>query len=392
VLLSQKRLKYSINFEGMKMKRIILSTVLAASTMFSFANAKEVKIGVVMPMSGPIGGFGQSAYKGIELINKMEPKLANGDSVKIVLVDNKSDKIESANGMQKLISSEKVSAVIGALTSTNTMAITKIAGENKTPMVAPVATNILVTKNREFANRVCFSDAFQGQVAANFIKNNLNKKSVVLVTDVKQDYSIGISKVFKRAFKKMGGKVIKQVRMSSGDTDFKAMISSIKSLKPELVFFPIYSTEAALIAKQAKQLGLSVPFVGTDGMTADDVFFKTGGDAVEGFYNTDLFSPDAPKTTDASKEFEKAYKKAYGEDVHPFAALSADSYKVIVNAMNQCGNVNDGVCINNQIKATNKFPGVAGELSIAPNGDAIRSAVINQIENGKKVYKTTVNP
>lgn len=374
-----------------KKSRLLLS-LLAAATLSGGVFAKEVKIGVVMPMSGPIGGFGQSANKGIELAHELTPKLKNGDTIKVILLDNKSDKIESANAMQKLVSDEKVSAVVGALTSTNTMAITKIAGENKTPLVAPVATNILVTKNREYANRVCFSDAFQGQVAANFIKNELGKTKVVLITDVKQDYSIGISKVFKRYFKKIGGTVVKQVMMNSGDTDFKAMISSVKAMKPELVFYPIYSAEAALIAKQAKQLGLDVPFVGTDGMTADKVFFETGGDAIEGFYNTDLYSSEAPKTTDSSKVFEKAYKKKYGEDVHPFAALSADAYGVIVNAMNQCKDPSDGTCINKNIKSTKAFPGVSGVISIEVNGDATRSAVINQIVDGKQVYKTTVNP
>lgn len=377
---------------AIKTTKRALTLLLSAAVMGSVAFAKEVKIGVVLPMSGPIGGFGQSANKGVVLAHELQPTLKNGDTLKVILYDNKSDKIESANAMQKLVSSDKVSAVIGALTSTNTMAITKIAGQNKTPLVAPVATNILVTKNRKYANRVCFSDAFQGQVAASYIKNDLKKTNVVLITDVKQDYSIGISKVFKRAFKKMGGKVLKQVRITSGNTDFKAAISSIKSLKPELIFFPIYSAEAALIAKQAKQLGLNVPFVGTDGMTADKVFFETGGDAVEGFYNTDLFSADAPKTTDASKVFEKAYLKKYGEGVHPFAALSADAYNLIVSAMNQCSNSTDGSCINEKIKSTKGFAGVSGVISIEPNGDASRSAVINQVKNGKLVYKSTVNP
>lgn len=371
-----------------KLFGVALSVIAACTITY----AKEVKIGVVMPMSGPIGGYGQSANKGIELAHELQPKLKNGDSVKIILLDNKSDKIESANAMQKLVSSEKVDAVIGALTSTNTMAITKIASENKTPLVAPVATNILVTKNREFANRVCFSDAFQGEVAANFIKNELGKTNVVLITDVKLDYSIGISKVFKRKFKELGGNILKQVRVTSGNTDFKAAISSIKSLNPELVFFPIYSAEAGLIAKQAKQLGLNIPFVGTDGMVADKVFFEAGGDAVEGFYNTDLYSADAPKTTKASVEFEKAYKAKYNDRVHPFAALSADSYNVILNAMNECSDSKDGTCINEKIKATKNFEGVTGVITIDSNGDATRSAVINQVKDGKLVYKTTVNP
>lgn len=369
----------------------IMSIALASAMSCSLMMAKEVKIGVVMPMSGPIGGFGQSAYEGLEIANQMQPTLKNGDTIKLVLVDNKSDKIEAANAATKLISSDKVSAMIGALTSTNTMAITKIAEDAKIPLVAPVATNVLVTKRKDYISRVCFSDAFQGEVAANFAINDLKLKKAVLITDVKLDYSIGISKVFKKAYKKLGGDIIKTVRINSGDTDFKAMLSNIKALNPELVFFPIYSAEAGLIAKQAKQLGINAKFLGTDGMTANDVFFKVGEDAVEGFYATDLYSPAAPKTTDLSKEYEKAYKAKLNKDVHPFAALTADSYNVIVNAMNKCKDPQDSVCVNKNIRATKNFKGASGVITLE-DGDAVRSAVINEIKDSKKTYLTTVNP
>lgn len=371
--------------------RKILSIAVATALTCGVAMAKEVKVGVIMPMSGPIGGFGQSAMEGLELMNEMAPKLKNGDTVKLVLVDNKSDKIESANAATKLVSSDKVSAIVGALTSNNTMAMTKIAEAGKVPVVAPVATNILVTKRKDFVSRVCFSDAFQGQVAANFAINELKEKEAILVTDVKLDYSIGISKVFKKEYKKLGGKIVKNVRINSGDKDFKAMLSSIKSLKPKLIFFPIYSAEAGLIAKQAKQLGIKAKFLGTDGMTADKVFFEVGGDAVEGFYGTDLYSPDAPKATALAQEYEKEYKAKYNKDVHPFGVLAADSYNVIINAMNQCEDPANTVCVNEKIRATKDFKGASGVISLA-NGDAVRSAVINQIKNGKKSYLTTVNP
>lgn len=368
-----------------------LSLTLASIMTSSLMLAKEVKIGVLMPMSGPIGGFGQSAVEGLEVAHEMQNRLKNGDEIKLVLVDNKSDKIEAANGASKLIYSDKVSAIIGALTSTNTMAMTKIAEKAKVPVVAPVATNILVTKRKDYISRVCFSDAFQGQVAASFAINDLKLKNAVLITDVKNDYSIGISKVFKRAYKKLGGKLLKQVKINQGDTDFKAMLSNIKSMNPELIFFPIYSAEAALIAKQAKQLGVNAKFLGTDGMTADDVFFKVGADSVEGFFGTDLFSPSAPKTTDLSKEYEKAYKTKLNKDVHPFGVLAADSYNVIVAAMNKCEDPTDSVCVNKNIRATKDFKGASGVISLE-KGDAVRSAVINQIKDGKKVYLTTVNP
>jgi branched-chain amino acid transport system substrate-binding protein len=377
-------------FRGDFMKKLISITV-ASILSCSMALAKEVKIGVIMPMSGPIGGFGQSAVEGLNIMHEMAPKLKNGDTIKLLLVDNKSDKIESANAATKLTADDKVSAIIGALTSNNTMAMTKIAEAAKVPVVAPVATNILVTKRKDFVSRVCFSDAFQGQVAANFAVNTLKEKEAVLITDVKLDYSIGISKVFKKEYAKLGGKIIQNVRINSGDKDFKAMLSSIKALNPKLIFFPIYSAEAGLIAKQAKQLGINAKFLGTDGMTADDVFFNVGGDAVEGFYGTDLYSPSAPKNTALSKEYTKVYKEKLNKEVHPFGVLSADSYNVIVNAMNQCEDPTNTVCVNEKIRATKNFQGASGVISLE-NGDAVRSAIINQIKDGKKVYLTTVNP
>ena len=358
----------------------------------SLANAKEIKIGVVLPMSGPIGGFGQHAFKGLKFANTLTPKLNNGDSVKLILLDNKSDKIEAANAVTKLITKDKVSAIIGALTSTNTMAITKIAEDARIPIVAPVATNPLVTKKRKFTSRVCFNDNFQGAVAANFAFNDLNLKTAVVITDVKNDYSIGISSVFKRKYKKLGGKILKVAKINQGDTDFKAMLSNIKSLKPQLIFIPFYSAEVALIAKQAKQLGINAKFLGTDGMAGDKVFFEVGQDAVEGFYGTNLYSPDAPKTTEASKMFDKKYRAKFKEAPHPFGVLSAEAYGVIINAMNKCKNPTNAICVNKNIRTTKNFKGVSGIISLDKNGDAVRSAVIEIIKNGKRIYLKTVNP
>lgn len=366
---------------------------LAAATLLTTTSliAKEVKIGVIMPMSGPVGGYGQSANKGLEIMYTMNSTLDNGDTVKLVLIDNKSDKIESANAASKLVSSEKVTAIIGALTSTNTMAMTKIAEDAKVPVVAPVATNILVTKRKDYISRVCFSDAFQGAVAANFAVNELKEKKAILIRDVKLDYSIGIAKIFKKEYRKLGGKVIKTLDINQGDSDFKALLSSIKSLNPSLIFMPIYSSEAGLIAKQAKQLGITAKFLGTDGMTADKVFYQTGGDAVEGFYGTNLFSSDAPKATKLSKIFDKRYTEIHKEKVHPFGVLTADAYNIIVAAMNKCKDPSDNVCVNKNIRATKNFKGASGIITLE-NGDAIRSAVINKITNGAEKYLTTVNP
>lgn len=372
------------------MKKIV-SGLVAAALISSFAVAKEVKIGVVMPMSGPIGAFGQYADKGLQLANELTPTLANGDTIKLVLVDNKSDKIESANGMQRLVSSDKVDAVIGALTSTNTMAITKIADDNKVPMVAPVATNPLVTQKRTFVSRACFNDNFQGVVAANYLFKDLGQKTVAIIVDSKSDYSIGLSNAFKKAYTKLGGKVLKKAIITAGDSDFKAILSNLKALKPQAVYMPLYSKEAVLIITQAAGLGFTPKFMGSDGLAGDKIFFEVGKDAINGTSNTDLFSADAPTTTAKAKEFFDAYNKKYNEQVHPFAALSADCYYMIVEGMNKCG-AEDHECVNKTIRGLKGFEGASGVISIDENGDAVRSAVVNTVKDGKLVFEKTVNP
>ncbi|WP_205680289.1 ABC transporter substrate-binding protein [Brenneria alni] len=365
----------------------LVSSVIGAGN----AVAAEVKIGVVLPLSGPLSGFGQPSQKGVELINSMEPTLKNGDTIKLVIIDDKSDKVEAANAMQRLVSSDKVDAVIGEVTSTNTMAMTKMAEDTKTPLVSPTATNDRVTRNRQYVSRVCFSDSFQGVVGANLASRDLGAKTAAIMFDSSNDYSVGLAKSFRSQFLKNGGTIAVEVQAPGGSKDFKAQLSTIKAKNVDMIYMPIYYTEAALIAVQAKQLGLKVPVVGGDGLAADPIFFTLGQDAVEGYMTTDYYSPDAKEQTPAGEEFIKAWEAKYKEPTHTWGAMTADAYKMIVNGMNQCSDPKDRVCVNEKIRATNNFTGITGTLTLK-DGDAIRSAVINEVKDGKMAFKTAVNP
>ncbi|OWG09703.1 branched-chain amino acid ABC transporter substrate-binding protein, partial [Klebsiella pneumoniae] len=153
----------------------------------------------------------------------------------------------------------------------------------------------------------------------------------------------------------------------------------------------IYYTEGALIAVQSKQLGLNKPVVGGDGLAADQVFFDVGKDAVNGYMTTDYYSPNAKEQTPAGETFIKAWEAKYQQPTHTWGAMAADAYNVIVNAMNQCSDPHDRVCVNEKIRATKDFQGVTGTLTLQ-NGDAIRSAVINEVKDGKLAFRTVVNP
>lgn len=208
------------NFVRITVAAAFVSSVLCANS----ALAAEVKIGVVLPLSGPLSGFGQPSQKGVELINSLEPTLKNGDTIKLVIIDDKSDKVEAANAMQRLVSSDKVDAVIGEVTSTNTMAMTKMAEDTKTPLVSPTATNDRVTRNRQYVSRVCFSDSFQGVVGANLASRDLGAKTAAIMFDSSNDYSVGLAKSFRTQFLKNGGTIPVEVQVPGGSKDFKAQL------------------------------------------------------------------------------------------------------------------------------------------------------------------------
>ncbi|MBN1840559.1 MAG: ABC transporter substrate-binding protein [Campylobacterales bacterium] len=372
------------------MKKLALLATSAA-VLATFSYAKEINVGVVMAMSGPLAAYGQTTNEGIEFANSLQPKLKNGDTIKLILVDNKGDKVETANATTRLISSDKVVGILGALTSTNTSQVMAIAEKKSIPVIAPVATNDKLTENKNFASRVCFTDSFQGEVVANYAFKDLNLKTAVVVVDQAQVYSLGLAKAFKESFTKNGGKIVKEIKVSSGDKDFKAVVSQIKAANPDFLFLPMYHPEVSMIARQAKQIGLSKPMFSTDGV-ANQTFIDLGGDAVEGHMFTDFFDYGAPPT-EKSKEFIAAYAKKTGkQEVNSFVALGADAYNVMVDAMNRCENPEDSICINNAIKSTVNFEGVSGVINLDKTGNSTRSAVIKVVTNGKAVYKSTVNP
>ncbi|MDR1461328.1 MAG: ABC transporter substrate-binding protein [Campylobacteraceae bacterium] len=369
-------------------KYCLLPMAIAALCSVS---AKEIKIGAIMPMSGSIAAYGQTAYEGLSLANKLEPTLKNGDSVKIVLIDTKGEKVESANAASRLISAEKVAAIVGELISTNTEQVASIAEKAKITVVAPAATNDKLTQRNNFISRVCFTDSFQGAVVANYAYQTLGLKKAVILVDQAQVYSLGLSKTFEEIFAKNGGTVVKKIAISSGNKDFKALVSQIKSINPDMIFLPIYHPEASMFARQAKEIGLNKPMFSGDGV-ANPTFLELGGAAVEGYMFTDTFDYEAPPTQ-RSRDFIAAYEKTSGKkDMASFTALGADAYFLIIDAMNGCENPEDSVCINNRIKATKNFEGVSGVINMSSSGDPIRSAVIKEVKDGKFVYKATVNP
>ncbi|MBM0637227.1 ABC transporter substrate-binding protein, partial [Campylobacter bilis] len=360
----------------MKKFTLALSLLTLANSLF----AKDINIGVVLPLTGSVAAYGQDVFYGIDLANKLNPKLSNGDTIKLVTIDTKGDKLETSNGVNRLISTDKVLGIIGEATTPNTIQAISIAEEKKIPLIAPVASGDKLLDKKEYASRVCFKDSFQGDKFAAYIAKDLALKNAVIIMDQSNVYSLGLARAFENSFELNGGKIIKKLVINSGDKDFKAIVSQLKSLSPDFVYMPIYHPEAALIARQARQVGFDKLLTAGDGVN-NQTFIELGGNAVNGVIFTDSFDYNNPSTK-LSKDFIAAYEKVKStKELPAFSAMGADAYFVMLNAMNACIDNLTSKCVNEKIHQTKNFEGVSGIISIDQSGNAIRSVVIKEIKN-----------
>ncbi|MDQ1240195.1 MAG: branched-chain amino acid transport system substrate-binding protein [Thermodesulfobacteriota bacterium] len=350
--------------------------------------ADPILIGAYMPMTGSVAGFGQMCWSGIEVAKKMEPEVL-GRPVEMKLVDTKSEKADSANAVSRLIEKEKVVAILGETISGNTIAGSDYAERRKIPMISPTATNPIVTQGKKYVFRVCFIDTDQGLVGARLALDTLKAKSAALIYDISQDYSVGLANFFKKEFTAGGGQIVSETKFKSGDRDFSPQLSRIKSLNPDIIYAPIYYTELALIAKQAREMGLKAPIVAGDGAQAPELI-ELGGPAVEDIYFTAHFHEDMVNT-ERGKKFLAKFKAETGKPLDSFTAMGADAYYVTLDAIRRAGSV-DPTQIRDALVKTKDFEGVSGKISLKEDGNAIKEIVINKVKDGKFTYVTTITP
>ncbi|MDU2064456.1 MAG: ABC transporter substrate-binding protein [Sporomusaceae bacterium] len=359
--------------------------------------SKDIKIGVVYELTGNTASFGTAAANGAKLafkeINANGGVL--GKQIQTVVADNKGEPSESSNAMTKVISQDKVVAVTGFTTSSNGIAASTVAEANKIPFVAAATTNPKVTldensgKVKNYTFRVCFIDPFQGTVGANFVLNSLKLKNAAVLIDNSSDYSKGLSQFFKEAFTKGGGKIAIEEAYLQKDQDFKATLTKIKAANPDVIYLPGYYEEVGKIVKQARELGITVPFVGGDGWDSPKLAEIGGADALNNTFFTNHYSVEdkSPK----SQAFVEAYKKEYGQVPDAMAVLGYDAAYALVDAIKRANSA-EPEKIREALANTKDFPAVTGSLTLNDKHDAVKSAVIIEMKGGKQVYKETVKP
>jgi branched-chain amino acid transport system substrate-binding protein len=370
-----------------------VQTLLGAFALLSIAiqsSHAEIKIGAMTCLTGALSTFGVSSVQGAKLaVEEMNAAGGTlGQPIQLIVEDNGSKAGETATITRKLISQDKVAAILGDLTSSATMEGAPLAQAAKIPLLTPSATNVAITKIGNYIFRSCFIDPFTGKIMAKFALDRLQAKKAIVMTDVKQDYSVGLAEAIGQYFSQNGSEIAKTFSYSSGDTDFRTQLTGVRMERPDVVFLPGYYTEAALILRQARQLGITCPFVGGEGWDSP-ALVQVAGKAADGNYYTDHFSaadPD-PKV----QKFVQTYRAKYGGVPDALAALWYDGARLLFQAVAQAGST-DAAKIRDALAATRDFEGVTGRISIDENRNAAKSGVILKIDNGEPKMVQQITP
>lgn len=361
-----------------------------ASAAAENASATEIVIGHYASMTGSTAHFGQDTDRGVRLA--LEEANAKGGvlgkRLRVVTLDDRGDSAEAANAVNRLIDVEKVSAVLGEVASSLSLAGGRVAQRRQKPMISPTSTNPKVTEIGDFIFRVCFIDPFQGKVMATFARQNLKLDKVAILKDVKNDYSIGLSDAFRTSFTAMGGTIVAEQAYSQNDTDFSAQVTAIRGTSAQAIFVPGYYSEVGSIARTAERLGLKIPLLGGDGWDSPDLF-KIGGDAINGSYFSDHFAPDV--ATPKAKQFVASFTTKYGQPPTGLGALGYEAAELLVDAIGRARSV-DGKAIRDALASTKDFEGITGKITIDAHRNPLKSAVVLKIEGGKAKFETSIAP
>lgn len=356
-----------------------------------------IVIGVFEPLTGADAEGGQMEKQGIDLAHELYPNVTvNGKVIPVELAyaDNKSDKIESVNAAESLVENFRAHIVLGSWGSSNSIAAAPVFEKAGIPAIGASCTNPLVTLGNEYYFRVCFIEPFQGKVMADYAYQEGGYRKIAVIREVTDVYSVTLTKLFTEAFAELTDDencITSVGEYKAGDTDFSAQLTAIKNSEAEAIFFPGGHVETALIMKQARELGIDLPFLGGDTWDTPELI-RIAGDAAEGAVFSGAYDPAAP-LTGRTTEFLEAYEKKYGPDAYAAdaAALGFDAYLLALKAIEKAGSV-DGPALRDVLAETEDFEGATGYITLDENGDAIKPAVIKTVQGGKIVYKSFAKP
>ncbi len=388
----------TIKVFGLLALGILAVTILAACGGAGGAGSGELKVAILAPLTGSNATFGQSTKEGaLMAIDEWNAKGGVlGKKITTVVEDGQCKPDPAVNAANKVIDQDKVHYIIGEVCSSASIPVSKIASAKKVIQISPTSTNDGLTVDKDgkpipYIFRACYNDSFQGQVIANFASKTLKFQTAFIMQDQTNPYVVGLSASFEKQFTANGGKIVGKENYTGTDTDFSAVLAKVAAAKPDMVMLGDYYPVVSLVYKQAKEKGITAPFMGGDGWDSSDLDRK----AADGGYYSNHYDPGDPRPE--VQNFIKAYGAKYKDDSgkakipDALATLAYDATNMLLTSIQNAG-ADDTDKVQDALLKLN-LNGISGKITIDPsNHNPVKPAVIEQVKDGKINYITTVNP
>ncbi len=361
---------------------LILGLIISLGMLGCAKKEKEIKIGAILPLTGDAALYGEICKTGMDLaVEEINSKGGlKGSKISIVYEDSQADPKLAVGATNKLITVDKVNAIVGAMGSSEVMAIAPILNEKRVVLISPAATSHEITQAGDYIFRTIVSDVYDGIAMARFAYHNKGIKTVGVfyMTEVGPQ---GVAEAFIDEFKKLGGTILNVEKCSRGEKDFRTPISRIDKKNPDAIYFALYPRESELFVRQIRELGVN-RFLMTHQLIDDPEVLDKLGKAADGIiFTTPKLTPETGGI--GVKLFYEKYRKKYEKEPQQFASNSYDAVMLLTNAMETYGF--DSESIKTGLYEVKDYKGASGLLSIDENGDVQQKMLIMQIKDTKPV-------
>jgi len=339
-----------------------------------------VKVGAILPLTGDTASYGQALKSGMDLaVQEVNSGGGvNGRQLRIIYEDSRGVPSQAVSSINKLIGSDRVPIVIGDMFSANTLAIAPIAEQKKTVLLSPTASAIELTNAGDFIFRIYPSDTYDGDFLARYVASQGMKKVGIIYLQVSSISSV--VETFVSVAEGQGVTVSSKDGYQEGSKDFRALLLKAKQKQPDVIFIPGYLNEMAVLLKQAKELGISIPFISVSTFY-DPKILELAGDAAEGVvFSSPAFDPQSQSPEIQS--FVKAFKVAYEREPDILAGYGYDVVKIAAEAIGNAQKIKSSA-IQDALYNIRDYPGVTGKTSFDQNGDVAKALRMMRVENGE---------
>ncbi len=353
-------------------------------------SGNTIKIGVIGPFSGPDRAMGEDGLKGIRTVMQMQPYLDNGDRVELVIEDDKNEPDLSVNGLKKLATEDKVSAILLLSSSAAGLAVNELADSYQVPVLVLLASHPDIAKEKKYVSQLIFDNIFQGRVAALFVRDELLIDRVAVFQNPKSFHSTSLGNEFIRKFEAIGGTIAADIQVTDATDDFKDTLERLQKTKTQLLYLPVEAEDFIRISTALEEVNWAPERMGSDGLVANVLRqYPEDADLLEGIIDIDMYTNDI-KGTSFGEQAGKVYRQLFDKPANSFTAVGAEGYAILLKSMNRCTRPDDRQCVNSMVHSIDSFEGIIGRISIFADGKAERSLIVNRIKNGRMQFMVKV--